>query len=118
MKLSLYEGEYERFEKDEGVIVKIMVPVLREDIGLTRCIIEAQSYHDVENDRNHYVLFSSREGDEESYSLDAVPIEFDENDIVFFEKVDGGDADGDLVKDLTPIFYSINSVLDTYAELQ
>ena len=38
---------------------------------------------------------------------------YDENDIILCESIDDeGEVEGDLVKDLTTIFYSIDAVID------
>ena len=116
-KLSPYEGPDEIFEKDKYVRVKAMVPVLKEDTGFSKCVIEVQSYHDKDNEHDHYLLFACPEGEDGAYSLNAIPMNYDENDIILCESIDeDGEVEGDLIKDLTTIFYSIDSVLDMAGE--
>lgn len=111
-KLSPFEDDYEAFEKDEGIHVKVMVPLLKEETGFSRCVLEMQTYHDVEDDHSHYVLFWFLEGDEDMI-LDAFPIGYTNDDIIFCESVgDDGEVECDLIMDLTKEFYSTDSVLE------
>ena len=112
-KLSPYDGPDEVFDKDEYVRVKVMVPVLKEDAGFSKCVIEVQPYHHKDDENDHYLLFAYPEGEGGEYSLNAIPMNYDENDIILCESIDGdGEVEGDLIKDLTTIFHSIGAVLD------
>lgn len=110
-KLSPFSGYDRTYEKDEGIKVKVLVPILPDEVGFSKCIIDLQSYHDRLDETSHYLLFTSACDYSDEYFMDAIPVKYDRNDIILYEP-EGDDISGNLVMDLTGIFYSLNSVLD------
>lgn len=112
-KIVPFDGTDDVFERDGDVRVKVLVPVLREETGFGKCIVEVQSYHDPrEGGSRHYALFSVPDGRGKGYILDAVPLgRFDDGSIIIVDRV-GDDDEWDLIEDLTPLFYSNDMVLD------
>ena len=105
-KLVTFKGEDESFKRDGDHQIWVMVPA--DNVLFEKSILQMPLYFETDGG-GRCVIFKSYSKD--GIELHAFPIRFDKNDIVLHKEV-GDDYKRDLIKDLTGMFYSTNSLLD------